>query len=187
VSMKQLVGAVRVRRGSRGTTPINLLTPSDPTATIQVSPGGRILLGSAARAWIRGTPAPDADPLDYFFDLPADEQREAIGRIVMSPREDDEPSDVVMRRMWWFGDDDGREEYISRVLSDLRRVGPASEMELARPGPATSDQTSTARTQAEAVAPAGRPKSHGVAIGLPAWLRRSGRRLFFGRRTREGE
>ena len=64
-----------------GTAPVNLLTPGSPEPTIELSPGGRVVTGADARAWIRGTqPHPDVDQIEYFFDLPVDEQREAIRR-----------------------------------------------------------------------------------------------------------
>jgi transcriptional regulator with XRE-family HTH domain len=114
-----------------GTTPINLLTPTDPNADVEVSPGGRVLGGLAARDWIRGVPSPHADPLEYFFDLPSDEQRELIGRIVLSPREGDDPTSLQKRRFWWYGQSDSdREALITTYLTRLGDLADAGKEEL---------------------------------------------------------
>jgi transcriptional regulator with XRE-family HTH domain len=56
-----------------GTSPIYLLTPSDPGLTVQLSPGGRVLSGAEARDWIRGAPPPGADRWTHFQTMPDEE------------------------------------------------------------------------------------------------------------------
>jgi hypothetical protein len=86
-----------------------------------MSPGGRVLSGRAARAWIRGIPGPDADPLEYFFDLPIDEQRHTIAAAVTSGREADDPLAYQKRRLWWYGQaEQDREAYIADALERLQ-------------------------------------------------------------------
>jgi transcriptional regulator with XRE-family HTH domain len=103
------------------TSPINLLTPGVATAQIEVSAGGRVLSGLEARRWIRGdAPAPDADPLDYFLDLPIDEQRDIIGSFVASARESEDPIVGVRNRLWWSSlQSDEKEAFIAPFLERL--------------------------------------------------------------------
>jgi transcriptional regulator with XRE-family HTH domain len=84
----------KIERGSRGDvsitqlfsfaaalriSPLFLVTPHDGSEPLSVTPTLE-LTAAEARAWIRGGPLPgaDVDPLDYFLDLPRDEQRHLL-------------------------------------------------------------------------------------------------------------
>jgi hypothetical protein len=119
VSISQLFAFAEVL----GTTPINLLTPGEADAEVEISPGGRVLDALQARGWIRGVPDPDADELDYFFDLPVDEQRAIISRIVVASRDDEEPVVRRRRELWWYGQSDSdREKQIAAAIGHLVEI-----------------------------------------------------------------
>jgi transcriptional regulator with XRE-family HTH domain len=79
----------KIERGSRGDvsisqlfafaaalriSPLYLVTPRDGSEPLDVAPGLG-LSAAEARDWIRGAPLPGTDPLEYFLDLPREEQR----------------------------------------------------------------------------------------------------------------
>jgi transcriptional regulator with XRE-family HTH domain len=45
------------------TSPIHLLTPTDPDVDIELSPGGRRITAVEARNWLRGFPPPGVQPV----------------------------------------------------------------------------------------------------------------------------
>jgi transcriptional regulator with XRE-family HTH domain len=83
----------KIERGSRGDvsitqlfafaaalriSPLYLLTPADGSEPVDVTTDLR-LSAAEARGWIRGLlPLPGTDPIDYFLDLPRDEQRAVL-------------------------------------------------------------------------------------------------------------
>lgn len=59
--------------------PVHLLTPSADDLDIEMAPGGPVMSPADARRWIRGAkPEKFDDWLDWFLDLPRDEQREQL-------------------------------------------------------------------------------------------------------------
>jgi transcriptional regulator with XRE-family HTH domain len=94
------------------TSPINLLTPSDPDTKIEL-PGGRVVSGADFRAWVRGAPLPGGDVFAAFFDLPVDEQRDVVANL---PREG-------RRRIEWAALGPERQEaHITEMLERLERT-----------------------------------------------------------------
>jgi len=76
VAISQLFAFASVLRIS----PAHLLTPRTADGEIQITPppAGLVMKAADARRWIRGLPLPGADPMEWFLDLPRDEQRTVL-------------------------------------------------------------------------------------------------------------
>ena len=97
VSLSQLFKFAHALRIS----PLYLLTPSEADGSpVDLVPGESPMAPAAARAWIRGAALPGADPVDYFLDLPRDEQRLVLQGMVGRRRSEASPLVVAAAGGW---------------------------------------------------------------------------------------
>jgi transcriptional regulator with XRE-family HTH domain len=82
-----------------GTSPIYLLTPGDEGPDLELTTGGRVVDANAARDWIRGSPPPETDALEFFLDLPRSEQRLWLRRIFQQRQDASSAGDPVQGAM----------------------------------------------------------------------------------------
>lgn len=109
VAISQLFAFAHVLR----TSPIHLLTPKTADGEVQITPppGGVVMKAADARRWIRGLPLPGADRMEWFLDLPRDEQRIALETALTSGMPD------LLRALMLDDTSKGVEAYMNALQS----------------------------------------------------------------------